>query len=251
MNFSGISNQSAFGKVLRMPLKLLPPQVTLPILQGKLKGKKWITGSGQHGCWLGSYEYDKQQLFQKTISEGNVVFDIGAHVGFYTLLSSSLVGQSGKVFAFEPLPRNLSYLKQHLTLNHTENVKLIEAAVSNTCDVAYFDLSSDNLRQSYIGKLSTQGKLQVRTVSLDTLVEQGEIVPPTHMKIDVEGAEVLVLIGAKKILSEAHPTIFLATHGSDVHQQCCELLLSLNYSLTPLDSATLDIASEVLAEYRV
>lgn len=63
MDFSGISNQTLIGKALRYPLKLIPQQMRIPILQGQLKGKKWIVGSSQHGCWLGSYEYDKQLLF--------------------------------------------------------------------------------------------------------------------------------------------------------------------------------------------
>ncbi|MGB3296355.1 MAG: FkbM family methyltransferase, partial [Phormidesmis sp.] len=208
MNFSAISNQSVFGKALRMLLRLLPDQTTISILQGPLKGKKWIVGAGQHGCWLGSYEYEKQEMFKESILEGSVVFDIGAHVGFYTLLSSILVGHRGKVFTFEPLPRNLFYLKRHLKLNHVKNVKLIEAAVSDSCDFAYFDDVPDNdLPKSYLGKLSTQGKLQVKTVSLDELLERGEIVAPTHLKIDVEGAELLVLKGARKTLVEAHPMI--------------------------------------------
>ncbi len=50
MNFSGISNQTPIGKLLRFPLKLIPTQMKMPILQGKLRGKKWIVGSSQHGC---------------------------------------------------------------------------------------------------------------------------------------------------------------------------------------------------------
>ena len=71
------------------------------ILQGKLRGKKWIVGSGNHAYWLGSHEYKKRILFEKVIRQGSIVFDIGAHVGFYTLLASVLVGTKGKVFAFD------------------------------------------------------------------------------------------------------------------------------------------------------
>jgi len=129
INFSGITDNSVVGKVLRLPLKLIPGGTILPILQGNLKGKKWIVGSSNHGCWLGTYEFAKQRLFSETIREGSVVYDIGAHVGFYTLLASVLVGPKGKVVAFEPLPRNIYYLKKHLRLNQCKNVILVEAAV--------------------------------------------------------------------------------------------------------------------------
>lgn len=66
--------------------------MVVPVLQGSLRGRKWIVGSSNHGCWLGSYEWKKQRLFTRTVSSGDVVFDIGAHVGFYTLLASVLVG---------------------------------------------------------------------------------------------------------------------------------------------------------------
>ena len=77
-NFSGISNRTILGKILRVPLHLIPKEMTVPILQGPLRGKLWIAGSSNHGCWLGSYEYEKQKVFIKRVKPGDVVFDIGA-----------------------------------------------------------------------------------------------------------------------------------------------------------------------------
>ena len=114
MNFSKISNRTFYGKILRLPLKLIPKRMVVPIVRGPLRGKRWIVGASTHGCWLGSYEYQKQSIFKKTVKSGYVVYDIGAHVGFYTLLSSVLVGTQGKVIAFEPVQRNLEYLKKHV-----------------------------------------------------------------------------------------------------------------------------------------
>ena len=79
INFSGISNQSFLVKLFRVPLKLIPKELQIPILQGKLKGKKWIVGSSNHDCWLGSYEYDMQLLFESIITPGSIVYDIGGH----------------------------------------------------------------------------------------------------------------------------------------------------------------------------
>jgi FkbM family methyltransferase len=215
-------------------------------MQGKLKGKKWIVGSSNHGCWLGSYEFDKQRLFERTIKQGSIVFDLGGHVGFYTLLSSELVGPSGKVFVFEPLPRNLFYLKEHLLLNHVNNVTVIEAAVSDKDGVVSFDEGPS----SSMGHLYSNGKLQVRTVVLDDLISNREIPAPDYMKIDIEGAEFLALSGAKTMLEDSHPTIFLATHGSVVHQECSHLLQSLGYQLQPIDGRNLEQSNEILATYK-
>ncbi len=75
------------------------------VVQGPLRGKRWIAGSSNHGCWLGSYELAKQRKVIELVRPGMVCWDVGAHVGFYTLLFAELVGPLGRVFAFEPLPR--------------------------------------------------------------------------------------------------------------------------------------------------
>lgn len=67
-------------------------------------------GSSSHGCWIGSYEYHKRRLFEQAVTPGSAVFDIGAHVGFYTLLASVLVGDQGRVVAFEPNAGNVRLL---------------------------------------------------------------------------------------------------------------------------------------------
>lgn len=242
-NFSGVSYEGVIGRLIRFPLKLIPRDMRLPILQGKLRGKRWIVGSSNHGCWLGSYEYEKQSLFAKIIQPGSVVFDIGAHAGFYTLLASELVGQKGKVVAFEPLPRNIHFLKEHLRLNQCKNVTVIEAAVAEQSNITYFEEG----RNSSTGFLSSKGCLEVKAVSIDELVSKGEIPPPDYMKIDVEGAELLVLHGAKSILNNYYPTIFLATHGIDVHQSCCMLLKSIGYELQSINENNVDETDEILA----
>ena len=126
------TNKTLAGKILRLPLKLIPQTMNMPILTGPLRGKKWTVGSGNHSCWLGTYEYDKQKKFCKYINKKNIVFDLGANVGFYSLLASVLVGSEGKVYAFEPLKENIDYLKQHIQQNNINNVNILESAVSDS-----------------------------------------------------------------------------------------------------------------------
>lgn len=249
MNFSGVSDKSVVGKALRLPLRLLPPDTVLPILQGKLRGRKWISGSSNHGCWLGSYELHKCKAFEHWVAMGSVVFDIGANVGFYSLLASILVGPEGRVFAFEPVPLNLRFLHKHLRLNCIDNVVVIAAAVADGAGIAHFDLGMT----PSMGHLAPNGGLTVRTFSLDEMVEAGELPPPDYIKIDVEGSEAKVLFGAQSVLAEFHPTIFLATHSKELHGKCSRLLRSFGYILEPLNAPSLDQTDEVLAyaEHRV
>lgn len=232
MDFEQIHRDTTMGKLLRFPLKAIPDQMTVPILRGQLRGKQWIVGSGRHGCWLGTYEYDNQRVFEEWIKPGNVVFDIGAHVGFFTLLASSLVDETGKVFAFEPLPRNLNYLREHLQLNQISNVEVIEAAVSEHCGETRLNQSVS----SYQTQVVERGDLQVTKVCLDDLIEYDNFPVPNYIKIDVEGHEKFALKGAQKCLSQAHPTIFLSIHGRPVYQQCRQILESFDYKIKVLAS---------------
>ncbi len=132
INFSGINAGSWRGKTLRNLLNLIPKGAIFPILQGPAKGMKWIVGPSDHGCWLGSYELKKQKQIEKYLKPGMVVYDIGAHVGFYSLLFSRAVGSEGMVYAFEPFPGNVIFLRKHRQLNKLANIIVEEYAISDT-----------------------------------------------------------------------------------------------------------------------
>jgi FkbM family methyltransferase len=247
MKLSSISNQTLAGKVLRLPLRLVPGSARVPILKGRLRGAKWIVGSsGNNGCWLGSYEYEQRLAFEKLIGVGSVVFDVGAHVGFYTLLSSRLVGPLGEVIAFEPLPRNLHYLREHLRLNRVENVRIIERALSDAEGEASFTEGEN----SFNARISEEGKIKVKTAALDHLMESEGLPVPDFIKMDIEGAETMALRGARRTLEAHHPTIFLTTHGPDIHEDCVALLKDLGYSLIFLDEGNgKGISRKIVARY--
>ncbi|MBL0869952.1 MAG: FkbM family methyltransferase [Phycisphaerales bacterium] len=244
INLTGISRQSLIGRILRLPLRLIPRHMRVRILQGPMRGMRWIAGASVHGCWLGSFEFDKQVLFQQYVRPGASVLDIGANVGFYTLLSAKLTGPSGAVVAFEPLPRNLEYLRAHVKLNSINHARILDAAVSDKPGEATFSTHQDPSQ----AKLSNEGDIKVRVVTLDQLFAAGDIPVPNLIKIDVEGAEGLVLRGAAQLLAKHKPVIFLATHGAEVHKDCCDQLLALGYKLKALDGQPLASSSEVLAE---
>ena len=230
MNCSGISRDTLLGRAIRAPLRALPRGLVVPVLQGRLRGKRWIVGSGVHGYWVGSYEWHKRKLFERTVRPGHVVFDVGANVGFYTLLASELVGRSGRVVAFEPVERNLRFLRTHLALNRVRNVTVIAAALWDRPGLAAFDTGPDTSQ----GRVTEKGAETVRTVTLDDLWRSGEIPAPDVVKMDIEGAELHALRGATQMLTQSSPVILLATHGDEVRGRCFELLLSVGYRIRPI-----------------
>jgi FkbM family methyltransferase len=243
MNLSGISKDTLFGRLIRSPLKLIPPSAVLPILQGPLRGKKWIAGSLTHGCWVGSYEYEKQRTLCRVIAPGDVVYDLGANVGYYTLLASVLAGESGHVYSLEPLPANIAVLKRHIAMNHIENCTVVEVAVAASDGEARFDPSS----RGDLAHFSSQGSETVRTASIDSLLDRRALRPPRVMKIDIEGAEFDALQGATRAIEAHRPTILLATHGAEVHQRCVQFLRERGYGIESLTNEPAESSAEILA----
>ena len=226
MNIFSVKADTPVGKFLRLPLKIIPKGSSVPILFTRARGKKWIAGSGPHSCWLGLNEIGKRKLFTKTVKPGHIVFDVGANVGSYTILGSVLVGQEGKVMAFEPVPENIKFLKNHIVLNKLMNVEVFETAVTDYCGTAKFNVSADRV----LGSISENGNITVTATTLDKIVQE-KGVSPDCIKIDVEGGEAAVLEGARRVLRECRPIVFVATHSQDVHRKCLEILNLERYSV--------------------
>lgn len=243
IKFSEINANSVAGKCLRAGLSALPGGLVVPILQGPTRGYRWILGSSTHGCWLGSFELQKQRVFRSLVTPGGIVYDIGANVGVYTLLGSKLVGREGHVYAFEPLPRNLRLLQKHLKLNNLQNVTAVEKAISD-CD----GFSAFKVEEDYsAGSLSSSGDLTVGTITLDHAFSGMALRPPSVLKVDVEGGETQVLAGAKTLLSLHKPPVLLAAHGHNQHRDCCEILRSCGYKLSSITGGNAEESDELLA----
>jgi FkbM family methyltransferase len=224
INFSAVRPETLAGKIVRYPFRVLPRDIVLPILQGPLRGKKWIVGSHLHGCWLGSYEWEMQKRMAKEVRPGTTFYDIGANVGFYSLLAANLIG-SGKVYAMEPLTANVAYLRRHLELNWVRNVEVMEMAISDVVGKLAFE--SEGTRA--MGRIGAAGSALVESSTLDILLGESRIAPPDCIKMDIEGAEYRALGAARQCFARYRPKLFLALHGKEVHENCCRLLSSWDY----------------------
>jgi FkbM family methyltransferase len=229
--------------MLKAPLKHISPTTVVSILSGPLRGKKWVVGASRHAYWLGLYEKEKSKHFAGNVERGDVVYDVGAHVGYYTMLAATRAGPSGHVWAFEPVPQNFAFLQQHLTLNQVTNATCLQTAVADRSGKRQFRMGGTRST----GRLSSKGDLAVSTTSLDELRER-ELAPlPQLIKIDVEGAELDVLQGASHLLKHSHPKLYVATHGELLHTACTEFLTGLNYQVTVLEWDPAEHAGELFA----
>jgi FkbM family methyltransferase len=221
------SAPNLLGRILRAPLSLIPPDAQVRVLRGPLRGKKWIAGAASHSCWTGAYEAALLTAFRDAIAPGHTVYDVGSNVGIFALLAGIRTAPSGHVYAFEPVPRNLRYLRRHLELNAVKNCTVVEAAVSDTLEPLRLAAAD---REHSMARLSPEGELTVASLTLDACIfGERAFRPPDVVKIDVEGAEREVLRGAARAIAEFRPALFVEVHGTEHHADCKSFLLSHGY----------------------
>lgn len=150
----------------------------------------------------GIYEPATTKIFKKEIKKGDVALDIGAHIGYYTLLFAKLVGEKGKVYAFEPDSVNFDLLKKNVEINNYKNVILEKKAVSDKSGKSKLYLSEKDTSVHSIYDIHGNHKFtKVEFVRLDDYFKNynGKI---DWIKIDIEGAELSALHGMTSLLEK-------------------------------------------------
>lgn len=223
--------------------RILPKGLALPVVRGPLAGTRIIHGSlagegGGASVYYGLIEPEQTSAICKLLKSGGVFYDIGANVGYYTVLGSRLVADTGRVISVEPSLRNVCLLNRHLILNRLINVQIISAACADQVGMRTFVTGNNyavghlefeqTAERSYMPNTSI-----VPTVSIDAICQITETYPNV-VKIDVEGAELEVLRGAIQTLSSARPVILLSTHSELLKARCKEMLTGYAYSFGPL-----------------
>jgi FkbM family methyltransferase len=156
------------------------------------------------------YEPATTRLFQETVKPDMVVIDIGAHVGYFSLLAAKLVGHTGKVYSFEPEPGNHAVLLKNIDANGYDNIVATQMAVSDrTGNLTLYITALDSGRHSvYHHGLPERGSVTVESTSLDSFLESEGWPTVDLIKVDVEGAEVAVLDGMTQLM-EKNPDLRL------------------------------------------
>jgi FkbM family methyltransferase len=229
-------------RAVKKTLKAIFRRVVMPIMRGTLKGKKWHVTTPLR-FFGGTYEPEQTAIVEEMLMEGDIVLDLGAHVGYYTVLASVLVGDTGEVIAFEPEPENLYLLHDHIKLNKCNNVTVIEACVADCAGECSFQRGGTGSGHM----IDEGGDFTVPVVSLDQLLAEGTIPLPDYMKIDVEGAEMRVLHGARQVIAEARPTIFLSVHSDQLRDECSDFLKAHDYQLRAIAIRESSEPPEILA----
>ncbi len=189
------------------------------ILHGAGKGLRFNPAASNAGFVLGTSEPGVQRAMELLLKPGMTFYDVGANVGFHSVIGARLVGPSGCVVCFEPLPENLASIRHNAAINDFAHVRALQVALSDTDGEATFITSA----KSTWGTLASVGvpptdplnKIEVTVRRLDGLAIEKHLPSPDVIKIDVEGAEAGVLAGAEMILLIHRPLLLIELHGTN------------------------------------
>jgi len=150
----------------------------------------------------GAHEKTVTSLVKMEIKKGDTVLDIGAHIGYYTVIFSQLVGPKGKVYSFEPDPRNFLLLQKTVQENNLTNVEIFNNAVSDKNKlVEFFQSTADSIGNRLVDSVYNESgiKIQINSISIDEFFKNrnDEI---NFIKLDIQGAEGVAINGLKNIL---------------------------------------------------
>lgn len=188
--------------------------------------------------WLGTHEMPVQRALEREVRPGAIVYDAGAHLGFFALALARVVGPQGRVVAFEPLPANVPRLRENVSLNPAlaANVVVVEAAVAEVSGRVTLDADASPT-QARLGEPAPHpaGTYEVESVTLDEFVFARRQPAPQLVKMDVEGAEGRALAGARRLLREAKPLLLVEVHGEEAARAVWDELRAADYQVFSLE----------------
>ncbi len=190
----------------RFLLTLVPPTVTLPEGELALNQRDPVVSGA---LALGVYENFELQLFRSLIKPGETVLDVGANIGLYSIIGAHRTGPTGRVIACEPEPDNLALLHHNALGVQAQNISVCACALADNDGTLNLYLSTDNKgSHSLFGSKSNAQAISVPVRRGDDLLAELGATPDV-IKIDVEGAEPLVLAGLHKSLTSPSVRLFV------------------------------------------
>lgn len=184
----------------------------------------------------GSLEPTVHQAMIRTVRPGSTFFDIGANVGYFTLVGARMVGPSGRVVAFDPVPVCAAAVASNIALNQLDHTSIRAVAVGDHAGQARLQVveeASWSCLSDTGSHENTEEEIDVEMVKLDDLVASGELPPPDVLKIDTEGAEIMVLEGMRETLARHGSKVICELH--DTNAAFSALMDEIGYRAVDLD----------------
>ena len=185
----------------------------------------------------GGGEPEVQNALQQYLRPGMIFYDIGANIGFFSLLAARIVRQDGWVVAFEADPEIAARLREHVTRNDFRIISVEEKAVWSEPGTVFFartdPATSPDRGLGHVVATGAGDTIQINAVSLDKYVQTAPA--PDFVKCDVEGAEVEVFRGAQSLLTHKRPGILCEMHSDANRRLLLETFARFDYACKSLD----------------
>jgi FkbM family methyltransferase len=205
----------------------------VPVAHGPAAGLRLLAERRSLAWISGRVENDVQVALTTYLRPDGVFIDVGASIGFFSLLAARIAGPRGLVIAFEPQPAAAESIRRNAVLNDLPTVTVVESAVSSEVGQLLFEDVGRATAHVVVGERPDDGTLQVASITLDTYLERNRIVPDV-VKIDVEGHEQAVLKGMRAMLAAARPVLLIESHAEA--GEVLALLGESGYSVSVLGS---------------
>jgi FkbM family methyltransferase len=182
------------------------------IVRGLASGYRICVSPAENlGYLVGTAEPHLQRAIRDYVKTGDTVYDIGANMGYVSLSLAKQVGSRGRVIAFEPVPRNIDLLRTNIENNRLTNIQVLAVAASDRCGEAVIRIAENFSTASMTWHRNNPSAIElvIKTVTIDELVQAGDLCGPKFVKIDVEGAEGQVLQGMRRTVAAAKPVLFV------------------------------------------
>jgi FkbM family methyltransferase len=228
-----------FSELLRATLNTAAPEglTEVQVAGGDLRGTTLLLDlQVDKDLWLGTYEPEVQATIRAFCKPGMAVYDVGANIGYTSLLMAQAVGREGLVIAFEPHPKNLDRLQANIELNPFASiVEIVPLAVADQTGPARFQIHVSGGMGRLVGTSVKPdrfiGEIDVSQISLDEFVYGQGNPTPELIKVDIEGGEGLAMRGMRRLLRHARPTLLLELHGSEAVQAVWGALVAAEYEI--------------------
>lgn len=241
--FARLRDVPVLGKLLRFTSQRLVARDTLIWIQvqhGPAAGL-WTRVNPRTGnaIFLGRCEPRVQQAFADHLRPGMTCYDLGANIGFFSLMAARLVGPAGHVFAFEADPEIAARLRENIAYNRFTQASVEQQAVwSAPATVSFARADVTVSADRGVGHVLANGDSSSNVISVqaDSLDHYCVSHPaPDFIKCDVEGAECEVFRGAAELLRTRHPIVVCELHSAQDSRELCRTFLDLGYDCSALD----------------
>ena len=218
------------------------------IQHGPAAGIRFNSGSSMAGYVIGYMEPHILETISEHLQPGDVAYDLGANIGYLSMLMARRVGPTGTVVSFEPMPQNAAQIRHNAGLNGFQHVVVREEAVGDRDGTASFmvDAFATNHHLTEMGTSTPnpKGSIDVAIRALDSVAR--ELPDPNFIKMDIEGAEAMAIRGGAEMLRRAQPALLIELHGT--RDAVVERLEELGYTVTYVRDPGMTDAQA--AEYR-